>query len=83
MTDLEKMLIEALGLYADRANWSETARQDVLTGEVRADGYEESIEAELIMHDAVVWEYNGGAGYEIAQAVLTAARCSSEEKQNE
>lgn len=65
-------LTSALETYADRNNWQETARTHVLTGEVRADGYEEEDEVELVMGSSCVWTYNygWGNGYELAEKTL-------------
>lgn len=65
-------LKKALAIYANKDNWTATARSSVLTGEVRADGWEEHVEVELIMDYAWVFEYTDDHGWEIAHNAIQA-----------
>jgi hypothetical protein len=69
MTEIE-LLTKALAIYADRDNWAQDACTSVLTGEVRADGWELEEDVTVLLDDYFVWSYDGSAGYDIAQRVL-------------
>ncbi len=81
---LNRLLVDALKIYADCKNWVDVARTEIMTGEVDGDGLDVEVPVELILSNSVVFEHAdsiGKSGWLAAQIALnTAAELTAKTK---